>query len=128
MRSFTYRNSSLRNEREQVHNQCKYDNNICTTGQGGTAGGAGGRVAVYYHESESSCTLSAYGGRSTNLKKTGGAGTVYEEHILASRSERKLIIGNKEPYQLFERGIQKVGYCLLNIIPMYIVFPVKQNY
>ena len=70
----------------------------------GSSGGGGGRVAVYYYSSESVPTMTAYGGRGDHSKLTGGAGTVYEEYILTSHSERKLVIDNKEPYELFERG------------------------
>ena len=60
------------------------------TGSASTGGGAGGRVAITYTDSEFTGSYVAYGGPSAH--SPGGAGTV---HINAN-SKSKLYIDNKQ--------------------------------
>jgi hypothetical protein len=81
------------------------------TGLASTGGGAGGRVAITYTDSEFTGSYVAYGGRSAH--STGGAGTVY----VNAGSKSKLYIDNKQASNVdVSTCFQKVIYMYLSIV------------
>ena len=65
-------------------------------------GGGGGRIAVYFEDTEWTGTMTSYGGRADGAR-TGGAGTVYTEQDLGTRTEKILTIDNMDAHTLWDR-------------------------